>query len=219
MPGRFSFTRVRYAVYRHVQAGPSLDRRLTLPPIPRDAKVIRDRPIVVPAPVVGASAARLVRSIAHFFDDVPGRHLEYARATYAVVQDVAGGGVVAIARIPNPGRDRWCMATAEFAHPDGEARVLGTGCGDGGTGVSLSQTGRAMIVAGSTRRARAVELRFAGGERVQAGVHDGIFLAAPPIQLFEKPFTLVVTNVDGSVQPRLMSQQILAGPLPSWFAR
>jgi hypothetical protein len=218
-PGRFSFTRVRYAVYRHVQPGPSLDRRLALPPIPRDANVIRDRPIVVPAPVPGASAAQLARSLAHLFDDVPGRHLEYARATYAVVQDVAGGGVVAIARIPNRGRDRSCMATAEFAHPGGEARVTQSGCGDGGTALSLSQTGRAMIVAGSTRRARSVELRFAGSESVRAGVRDGMFLAAPAIQLFEKPFAIVVTNVDGSVQPRPMPQQVLAGPLPSWFAR
>src|SRR5207244_5903922 len=143
------------------------------------------------------SAARLARALARVFDDVPARHLEYARATYAVVRDVPGGGVVAIARIPNQGRDRSCMATAEFAQPGGEARVTQSGCGDGGTAVSASQTGRAMIVAGSTRRARAVELRFAGGASVEAGVRDGMFLATPPIELFRTQLTLVITNADG----------------------
>jgi hypothetical protein len=218
-PGKFSFTRVRYAAYQQVQPGPGLDRRLALPPIPADATVERDRPIVVPRPVVNASAARLAQAVAHFFDGVPGRHLEFARSTYAVVQDVPGGGVVAMVRIPNRGRDRSCTVTAEFAHPGGEARVLGSGCGDGGTSLGLSQTGRAMIVAGSTRRARAVELRFAGGESVQAGVRDGMFLAAPPIQLFRKQFRIVVTNVDGSVQDRSLPQWILASRLPTWFTR
>lgn len=217
--GRFFFTRVRYAAYQRVQPGPSLDRRLALPPIPRDATIVRDRPIVVPPPVLNASAERLARRVAHLFDDVAGRHLELARATYALVQDVPGGGVVAMARVPNRGRDRSCTVTAEFAHPGGEARVMQSGCGDGGTGLGLSQTGRAMIVAGSTRRARDVELRFAGGESVQAGVRDGMFLAAPPVQLFRKQFTIVVTNIDGSVQDRTMPQWIFASRLPTWFTR
>jgi hypothetical protein len=219
VPGRFFFTRVRYAAYEHVRPGPSLDRRLALPAVPRDAKIVQDRPIVVPAPVRDASAERLARALASSFDGVPGRHLELARATYAVVQDVPGGGVVAIARIPNRGRDRSCMATAEFAHPGGEARVTGSGCGDGGTGYSLSQTGRAMIVAGSTRRARAVELRFAGGASVQAGVRDGMFLATPPVELFRKQLTIVITNVDGSVDRRPLPQQFLGTRLPTWFTR
>jgi hypothetical protein len=218
-PGKYSYSRVRYTAYTRVQPGASLDRRLVLPAAARSARVVSDRPIVVPAPARGASAAALARRIAHSYDDVPGRRLEFARATYVLVVKVPGGGVAALARIPNGGRDRSCTAAAEFAHPGGEARPVGAGCGRGGTSFSLSQTGRAMIISGSSRDARSVELRFGGGASLKAGVQDGMFLAAAPAELFRTRLTLVITNADGSVRQRGFPAGALGSGLPPWFGR
>jgi hypothetical protein len=54
---------------------------------------------------------------------------------------------------------------------------------------------------------------------VQAGVRDGMFLAAPPIELFGQQLTILVTNVDGTVQDRSLPQWIFASRLPTWFTR
>jgi hypothetical protein len=110
------------------------------------------------------------------------------------------------------------MAVAEFAHPGGEARVTSFGCGRGGTSYSLSQTGAAMIIGGSTRRARALELRFDGGKIVKGTVWDGFFLATPPIALVRRRGTMVITNRDGSTEPRSIFVQAGSG-LPAWFTR
>jgi hypothetical protein len=217
--GRFAFSRVRYTAYTRVQPGPSLDRQLVLPAAARGATVVNDRPIVVPAPVRGASAEALVGQLGHSFDDVPGRRLELARATYLLVAKVPGGGVAALARIPNGGRDRSCSATAEFAHSGGEARPVASGCGSGSTSFSLSQTGRAMIIAGSSRGARSVVLRFDGGPSLAAGVKDGMFLAAPAAELLRKHLTMVITNADGSVRQREFPAGALGSGLPPWFGR
>jgi hypothetical protein len=218
-PGRFSFTRIRYAAYGRVRSGPSLDRRFALPPASRSAKIVRERPIVLAAPVLGGSAQALVGAIRGRF---PGesslRATEPARATYALIHGLPGGGQVALARIPNAGRDRSCAAVAEFAHPGGEVRVISFGCGRGGTSFSPSQTGAAMIVGGSTRRARSVELSFAGGEKVRADVRDGMFLAAPPLELFATRLTLLITNRDGSSERR-QAPALFAGALPDWLTR
>jgi hypothetical protein len=202
-PKRYFFTRVRYTAYQRVQPGPVLDRHLVLPPIPAGARTVQEHPIVVPAPVVGASATTLVTGIIARYKSL-GADIKPAHARYAIVQAIPGGGVAALARMPGRNSHLLCTAVAEFAHPGGEARLTSAGCGGAGGGYfsSPSQNGRALIVAGSVPHARALAFNFAGGKVVKVAMRDGSFLAAPALTLFQGPVTLVITKADGTVVRR-----------------
>ncbi len=198
-PRRYFFTRVRYTAYERVQPGAVLDRRLALPRIPAGAKVVHERPIVVPTPVRGASARQLMRGIAARYGTV-GPDTAPARATYALVARVPGGGVAALAQIPSRNARMRCMAMIEIAHPHGEARLASSGCSSGGGYfTSSSHDGDAAIVGGRVLHARALELRSADGQSVRAQVSDGMFLVVAPVKLFQSRLTMVITKDDGTV--------------------
>jgi hypothetical protein len=199
-PRRYFYTRVRYTAYERVPPGAALDRRLALPVIPADAAVVHERPIILPTPVRGASAKALVSGLAARRLTL-GMHVITARARYAIVARVPGGGIAALARIPTRNPHMTCSAFAEIARPGGEARVGSTGCSTGtGFSTSRSHDGRYTIVAGTARHVRALTFRSADGAVVRARVNDGLILAIAPVTFFQKKVTLTVTRADGSSQ-------------------
>lgn len=203
-PKRYFYTRVRYAAYRRVQAGEALDRRLVLPAVPNNAKIVQERPIVVPTPVRGASARQLALAVAARYKSTFAPASQLARATYSIVRPIPGGGLVALVRIPTGNRTQFCTIGAEIAHPGGEARPGIAGCWSrgGGYASSASQNGKVLILSGRVPDARALAFEFAGGRVVRAEMRDGTFLATPARALFEKPAKLVVTKHDGTVVRR-----------------
>jgi hypothetical protein len=192
-------TRVRYTAYERVQPGPALSRRLALPPAAHAAKTVLDPPIVIPAPVQGASATPAARAIAARLPDSfpPGAAL--GRARYVIVRHLPRGSTLAALVIPwrSPGRD--CHALVEIPHAGGEAFISASGCGVGSSGSSGTLDGRTAIVFGGTKATK-VALRFTdGGPAVRAAVAHGVFLASFPWKLTAYPFTIVSTGQDGAV--------------------
>jgi hypothetical protein len=196
---RFWVTRIRYAAYSQVQPGAVLEGHLRLPSAAAAAKTIREPALVIPQPAQGGSAAVLAREIAkRFRGSFPETALP-GRASYAIVQRFPRGDLVAVARIPTPGVRRGdCFVTVEVAHPGGEATTNGIGCG-GSMGSSGTRDGKTATLFGAARTARRVAIRFTDGPTVRASLRSGIFLATFPFELYSHPFSVVLTERDGTV--------------------
>lgn len=195
----FLVTRVRYTAYRSVPSGALLDSHLRLPAAATEAKIVSDPPLVIPRPVQGASAAPFVRALAQTLGGAFPPTARLGRATYAIVRGLPSGGLIAVARIPNPGvRSGDCYAVAELAFAHGEAVPTAAGCSMGAIGGSMTRDGKTSILTGLTQ-ARRVELHFDGGPTVRASLRHGVFLAAFPAGLSRRPFSVVITARDGSV--------------------
>ena len=191
-------TRVRYTAYERVKPGPELSRRFVLPAAAGAAKTVVDPPIVIPAPVLGGSAAAAARAIAARQTDSFPRSASLGRARYAIVHHLPGGGTIAALIIPSGLRAGDCQALVEIPHRGGEAFVQGSSCGGKSVGSSGTLDGKTAIVFGGTDAAK-VELRLTDGAPVRATVAHGIFLATFPWKLTAYPFTIASTDADGSV--------------------
>jgi hypothetical protein len=209
-------TRTVYTAYKRVEPGPQLDRRLQLPPIPTGAKVVRKAPFVIPQPIQGASAAPVMQALV---DQSLGGFPPYVavgRARWVLVHRYPGGGVFAAAIIPSKSATRDpCFAYIEIAHAGGAARPAGGGC-PSGVGVMPSQDGKRMLVSGFTQ-ATGIELRFAGGTRVRPALREGVFLATPPIKLFQHAVSIRRTYPNGVVRWEPLTFFAGLGPFPGWL--
>jgi hypothetical protein len=191
--------RVRYTAYQRLTTGAELDRALALPHIPRTARIVQERAIVIPAPVQGAPAAVAARALAALPAFPPSVAVEHA--TYTIVHRLANGTVLAVVGAPSSdSRTGHCFAIVEIAHRGGEAIGAGTVCAGGGMS-GQTRSGTTMFL-GSATKARKVELRFAGGRTIRAQLRDGFYFATFPIALSRGPFSVVSTRRDGSVTAR-----------------
>ena len=213
-------TRVRYTAYDRVQPGEALEHHLELPPIPSTAKRVTAAAIVVRRPLQGASAEQLARSVAALYPRSFPSTAALDRATYSLVRGLPGGGVAALARVPERGpRTVTCYVLAEIAHRGGEARVDGAGCfsGRGGAFSSLSGTGKAMIL-GGTATGPGVTFKFSNGKSIRTVVRGGFFLAALPIGLFQYSYGIVNRNADGTYRYESGFPE-QGGAFPGWLTR
>jgi hypothetical protein len=210
-------TRVIYTAYETVKSGPGLDRHLQLPAIPGGTKTTREEPLLIPAPVQGASAARAMRLIVSRSAGGFGASVSLSRARWVIVHRFRGGGIFAGAILPAlaPGGAA-CYAYLEIAHPGGAAREANAGC-PSGIGMTPSQDGLRMLVSGFTQ-ATGIALRFANGVVVHPALRDGVVVATPPIGLFRYAATVVKTYPHGVVRREPLESFVL-GAIPGWLAR
>ncbi|MDX6562172.1 MAG: hypothetical protein QOD65_1986 [Gaiellales bacterium] len=208
-------SRVRYTTYEQVDPGPLLNRHLTLPAGARTAKQLSDAPIFVPRPVQGASAARLARAVAHHMPGILPATAHLADASYAIVRQLAHGGMAAVALIPNHGGKVSvsmlglggrttlgnCISIAEIPHLGGEAVTTSTSCN--GTSLGFWNHDRTNALVGGTTTARRVDIRLHDGTTVRATLRRGVYFAILPAAKARYPFSILTTARDGSIKRQL----------------